>query len=282
VSAVAEVVEVGGDVDAWGALERRPGPLLADGVRQLGGYWEQAAGPQRRRHLPSGSLTLIVGAEPLLLVDGPGAGAGAVRSFVAGLHDRPAVSEHAGRQSGIEVRLTPLAARRLFGVPLHELFGTVTDLADLLGPVTEELTDRALGPVDWPERLAAADAVLGRLLGAAPAPDPLVAEAWRRLDASAGALPIAELAASLGCSRRHLSQRFGHEVGMTPKAYARALRFERAVAALDGPVPPALATLAATCGYYDQAHFNREFRALAGCSPREYLGARLPSGGTAA
>ena len=273
-----------GEVEAWGAVMARPHPRLAGDVLDYCGYWEEASGPQRRRHLPSGAVTLIVGTEPLRMVDGPGAGrfTGGVRSFVAGLHDSPAVSEHDGRQSGVEVRLTPLGARRLLGVPLHELAGTVTDVAELLGPVAEELSDRLLGAPDWAGRMAAADRVLGRLLAAATPPDPLVAEAWRRLDSSGGALAIGALAADLGCSRRHLTQRFGHEVGIAPKAFARLLRFERAVDRLDGPARPALATLATTCGYYDQAHFNREFRALAGCSPSAYVEAGLPSGATAA
>lgn len=44
------------------------------------------------------------------------------------------------------------------------------------------------------------------------------------------------------------------------------LRFEHAVTLLSGRP---LADMAAVCGYADQAHLNREFRGLAGCTPRE-------------
>ena len=277
-------MSVEAEVQALGAVSARPHPRLTGHVLDYTGYWERALGAQRRRHVPSGAVTLIVGAEPLRLVDGPGAGryARGVRSFVAGLHEGPAISEHDGRQSGVEVRLSPIGARRLLGVPLHELSGTVVAVTDVLGPVADELTDRLLGTPGWAGRMAAADDVLGRLLAAAPPADPLVAEAWRRIDVSGGTVPIGRLAADLGCSRRHLAQRFGREVGLTPKAYARVLRFERAVARLDEPGRPSLATLAVTGGYYDQAHLNREFRALAGCSPSAYIGAGIPGGGTEA
>ena len=262
-------------VAAGGGVTARPHPLLAGDVVDYSGYWERASGPRRQRHLPSSAISIIVGAEPLRIVEGPGADrfARGVRSFVAGPHDRAAVTENDGPQSGVELRLTPLGARRLLGVPLRELSGAVVDLTDVLAPVADELTDRLLGTPGWAGRTAAADDVLTRLLAAAPPADPLVAEACRRLDAGRGAAPIGQLATDLGCSRRHLAQRFGQEVGVTPKAYARMLRFERAVARLGEPACPPLATLATACGYYDQAHFNREFRSFAGCSPRAYLDA---------
>ncbi|MGO8883630.1 MAG: helix-turn-helix domain-containing protein [Streptosporangiaceae bacterium] len=64
-------------------------------------------------------------------------------------------------------------------------------------------------------------------------------------------------------------------MGLTPKAAARVVRFDRARRLLQQralrPAQPVLARLAADCGYYDQAHLAREFRALAGCPPRQWL-----------
>ena len=84
------------------------------------------------------------------------------------------------------------------------------------------------------------------------------------------------LAAELGWSRRHLAARFRDEVGVSPKALARLLRFERALELLGTRT---LADIAYECGYYDQAHFNRDFRAFAGATPGELLARRLPDGG---
>ena len=95
--------------------------------------------------------------------------------------------------------------------------------------------------------------------------------AWERLLESDGAAPIGALAAELGWSRRHFAVRFRDELGMPPKALARLLRFERAVKRLRAG--DELADLALDAGYYDQAHFNRDFRAFAGTTPTEYLAA---------
>lgn len=92
-----------------------------------------------------------------------------------------------------------------------------------------------------------------------------------------GAVLIAVLVRELGCSRRHLAARFGEDVGMTPKAYARLLRFERAVERLRGG-DAALGRIAADCGYADQAHFSRELRAFAGATPTTLLAERRQAG----
>jgi transcriptional regulator GlxA family with amidase domain len=94
-----------------------------------------------------------------------------------------------------------------------------------------------------------------------------------------GAAPVEALAADIGWSRRHLLGRFREHTGLPPKVFARILRFQRAAALLADPAGPSLCEIALDCGYYDQAHLNRDFRAFAGRTPTELLAARLPDGG---
>ncbi len=81
----------------------------------------------------------------------------------------------------------------------------------------------------------------------------------------------------MGWSRRHLSERFRVELGLAPKVAGRVVRFERARRLLERADRPGLADLASACGFYDQAHLNREWRELAGCSPTAWLAEELPS-----
>ena len=68
---------------------------------------------------------------------------------------------------------------------------------------------------------------------------------------------------------RHLTNRFRAEVGLRPKEAARVVRFDRARRLLHAGRPARRRGRRA--GYFDQAHLNREFRALAGCSPTRWL-----------
>jgi transcriptional regulator GlxA family with amidase domain len=98
------------------------------------------------------------------------------------------------------------------------------------------------------------------------------------LERTHGRAPIGWLCDKLGRSRRHLAARFREQIGLTPKTVARLFRFERAVALLRRR-DVSLAELAFECGYYDQAHLNRDFRGFAGRSPAAYARRIGPDGG---
>jgi AraC-like DNA-binding protein len=259
---------------------RVPAPALRGLVRDYEDFRERSAAPLRRRE--------IAVPDPVVIVDfGEGWDVGADGdaplehhgSFAAGVGDRPSVVEHAGRARCMQVNLTPLGARRLLGVPLAELTNLVVPLDELLGPAARDLAEQLAAAAGREERFALLEGLLlARAADSAPG-RPDVAWAWRRLVQSGGGLPVAALAEELGCSRRHLAARFGAEVGLPPKAYARLLRFRRAADALLSGGERGLADVAAACGYADQSHLNREFRVFAGTTPSELLASRAPGGG---
>ncbi|MGD0701430.1 MAG: helix-turn-helix domain-containing protein [Trebonia sp.] len=84
---------------------------------------------------------------------------------------------------------------------------------------------------------------------------------------------MTELAAETGLSARRLGSLFRAEFGLAPKEAGRVFRFDHARRRIERAAATGgrLADLAAECGYYDQAHLAREFRALAGCPPSQWL-----------
>jgi AraC-like DNA-binding protein len=106
--------------------------------------------------------------------------------------------------------------------------------------------------------------------------DPAVTYA---LEAFAESRPpsIAAVVDRTGMSARRFIAAFRDQVGLTPKLACRLGRFRRVIAALGPTAPVDWTRLALDCGYFDQAHFNHEFREFAGVSPGEYLRDRTTS-----
>ncbi|WP_084219449.1 helix-turn-helix domain-containing protein [Spirillospora albida] len=272
-------VEIG-DRGGWWLARGRPHPALRPFLRSYDGYWEQGGVPGRTRTLPGGTATVILNLGPPLYLrfPDPGAGARHYGSFVAGLYDGPGGYEHPGGLRGVQLDITPLGCYTLLGVPMGRLTNAAAELPDLLGPSAARLVERLAEAPSWAARFDLLDAFLLARLEAGPAPDPEVAHAWRLL-AAGGGITVAALAAEVGWSRGHLARRFRDQAGLPPKAAARVLRFERAVAMLSDGAD--LAGTASACGYYDQAHLSRDFRALGGGTPTaliaELLGRRRGS-----
>jgi len=261
----------------------RPAPPLRPFVEWYAGFRQAGVAPARHRGLPSPALTFILTLDDPLVVaahSDPRQPPAEYTTLLGGLHTAPALITHAGRQSGIQLALTPLGARALLGMPAAELANVDVDASAVLGQFAGELRERIGEQGTWAGRFSVLDTLLGqrvRAAGAAACPRPEVGYAWRRLRADSGAVRVSALAAETGWSERYLNARFRAETGLSPKEAARVFRFtaarrriaEAAVSSRGAGL--SLADLAAECGYYDQAHLAREFRALAGCPPTQWL-----------
>jgi AraC-like DNA-binding protein len=261
----------------------------ASGLRGLvdfyTGFRQAGVEPARHRGLPSPALTLIFTLDdPVVLAahPNPAQPPGSYETLLGGLHTAPAIITHEGRQSGIQLGLSPLGARALLGVPAGELAEIDVHADEVLGPLSLEIQDRLRTAAGWPERFAILDEVLLARAGHAGGPGdastavgPEVSYAWRRLVQSRGGVSVRDLAAETGWGERHLRARFRAEIGLAPKAVARVIRFDRARRLIQRRAAAGealcLADLAADCGYFDQAHLDRDFAMLAGCSPTRWL-----------
>ncbi|MDN5748024.1 MAG: helix-turn-helix domain-containing protein [Pseudonocardia sp.] len=260
----------------WG----RPAPELRPYLAAYTGYRTEAGPPSVHQGVASGHLTFLLcldGAVQILANADPARAPGTFVAMVGGLHDGPARIAHGTPQTGLQLRLTWRGARALFGVPAGELAGDTVDLAALLGRRTGPLLERLAEPGTWAQRFARLNEELGELARAGRGDvgvRPEVGYAWDRLEETGGTLRVTDLAREVGWSRRHLADRFRRETGLAPKAAARVIRFERACDRLRGPSRPALAAVAADCGYVDQAHLSRDFRDLAGQTATSWLAER--------
>ncbi|MCA9641276.1 MAG: helix-turn-helix transcriptional regulator [Polyangiaceae bacterium] len=272
-SLVSVVTEVQPDARWVIASQCIPADLVGDVVSWVG-YSEQRAAPHRQRELPGGLIHLIFEFGPPLSISDSGGEVCRPRrdqSFVTGLDDSFALTEHAGEQAGVQVSLMPTAARRVLGLPLGALMGLVVDAASLdsfRGGVTRQFASLDT----WEERFAWVAGFLRQRLRTLDARRD-IAWAVQAIRATRGSVSIQELQRQLGFSRKHLSALFQDQVGVTPKLYAELTRFEGLTEALKAvgtprqPMP-SLAELAQEFGFSDQAHLARNVKRFSGLTPR--------------
>jgi AraC-like DNA-binding protein len=176
-----------------------------------------------------------------------------------------------GAAAVLGIRFHPFGASSLVDIPQHRVAGATPALEDIDGPLA-----RALAPVrSMTDQPARAIPFVRSVLERAIRPDRLdarVRAAAAAVAGSCGTLPVESLARLAGMSRRHLERRFLDDVGVSPKRLGRITRFQAVLHALQDGEPRARgAATAAQFGYADQAHFIREFRELAGCTPAGHL-----------
>lgn len=189
------------------------------------------------------------------------------RSFVVGQMRRFLDIEPAGRAGFVAVRFRARGAYLFFRRPLSEVAAGVVDLEDLWRSRAREWTERIALATGMAARLRFIEHALLGLLRANGRTEPAVDRALELIEASRGHLRVGDLAAEIGVSGRHLTRLFQRAVGLGPKEFGRVNRFLRALQLLtDGSQRP-LTDVALDCGFFDQAHFNHEFRELAGMSP---------------
>jgi AraC-like DNA-binding protein len=160
----------------------------------------------------------------------------------------------------VGVRFRPSGAHPLFRFPMSDLrnqlvpLNDVADLSACLDEIAPEGRKRALDAMLLPRFQEAVIADAGFEL------------AVERVVASEGRVSVDGLSRDLGVSARHLERKFRERVGLGPKRFAKVLRFQSVFRTAFLDEPP-WAELALECGYYDQAHFIRDFKSFTGTSP---------------
>jgi AraC-like DNA-binding protein len=253
----------------WEIASRAVPASLRHAVRQLVGYSEKTNGALSRLEVPRPWVVVILEFGPPIRVHDPNDEARAVRysgGFVAGIDDRVTLTTHDGYQSGIELNLCPVAARRVLGAPMSELSGRVVALEELLPRHHRGLAGRLAEQPDWAARIDIVEALLGERLAASEPPARVVDWACRQLRRDPG-LDSRSLAKELGYSRKHVITLFKEHVGVTPKQFARLVRFDRLAQYLRAGGRATWAELAQRFGWFDQAHLAGDLRRYLGVTP---------------
>lgn len=160
----------------------------------------------------------------------------------------------------------PAGFNRLIGIEMTSLVNRDPAATEILGRRAQALNDAVRTATDFPSRVAAAKRWVGGLLDKS-SPNSAVDCAARMMMATEGRARIDNLVEESGLSARQFQRRFEAQVGLTPKVYARTIRFDHAMRAHRNDPCKLWTDIVHEAGYFDQAHFIRECRAFVGVSP---------------
>jgi len=193
------------------------------------------------------------------------------RSFVYGQIRNAITIAPSGETGIISIRFYPWGLTAFSGVPANELSGNETEATHIWGRDASILEDMLADAQHNDKRVWLLNKFLIGKLKSGWVNDPLIAAAVKTINDCNGNIPIHEIIAQLYISERQFERRFLSVVGISARAYSRIVRFQYSIKLAGSGAARSLTELSAACGYYDQAHFIRDFKALSGHTPGQYF-----------
>ncbi|GAA3946459.1 hypothetical protein GCM10023085_30780 [Actinomadura viridis] len=202
---------------------------------------------------------------PAVIIDG----------WFMGVWTRRFLVEYPAQVRLVGVHFKPWGLSPFVGMPATELRDRWVPVDAVWQRALDRIRDQVGDTATTTEALRVVeDELRSRLARAASRGLGLVRHTGERLETSHGAVPVGALADAAGVSGNHLATLFKSHVGVTPKRVARIYRFAHLILSVDALGPVDWSDLAQTAGYFDRAHFSREFKDFTGHTPTEYLALR--------
>jgi AraC-like DNA-binding protein len=191
-------------------------------------------------------------------------------SIAAGQIDKPFFLKPTGKSGVIGIKFKPTGMWKYFGCDMRQLTNVTVPLAQVMKDDPGNEVVRSLRvSCSVPEKISIIENFL--IQHTRPyQPDPVFDSLVDAIRNSGGQIAIKELLVTHGLQARKLERLFLQQVGVPAKLYARLVRFNHVFKLLQQPeLTKAEATYLS--GYFDQAHFNKEFREFTGENPQVYF-----------
>jgi AraC-like DNA-binding protein len=226
----------------------------------------------RERILPDACVELVIHfRDPFRNYFGDGTTNLQPASFVVGQMKRFLEIEPCGTSGFVAVRFHARGAYLFLRPPLTGITNSVVPLKELWNKRADEYTERVALARGMSQRLRIVEQMLLEALRENDRRDCAVERCVQLIQDVTEPIAVTELASTVGLSSRHLDRRFQNAVGMTPKEFFRANRFIRAARLLREHANASFTETAYDCAYFDQAHFNHDFREFAGMTPGQFM-----------
>jgi AraC-like DNA-binding protein len=191
-------------------------------------------------------------------------------AVVCGAHSRYFVLETSQQSEVVGVHFRRGGAAPFLGMPLSEIMDRHVGLEDIWGPQVSALRQRLQEAESSATLFARLEAALLKRLREPPPNYFAVVDAIRQISAGPTALRVRQISDRTGYSRKRFIRLFHDTVGLTPKLFCRIQRFQALLDEIAAGDCVEWARVALDCGYFDQSHMIRDFRAFAGVTPSAY------------
>lgn len=239
-------------------------------------FYEGYAPPHHKeRLLPDGGIDLVIDLTqiPKNLYDNEDFSqfTSFKKAWISGIR-REFITIDAGQNSSMMVvRFRGGMASVFFKFPLTELADSVVEMDAILGNDFLHLREHLLEQPTPELKISALEKWLSCQMRREPEPHPVVGFALGQIHTRPQLATIAEIQSKTGFSNKHFIHLFEKHVGASPKAYARIVKFQHVLAEIEKARQISWTDIAYGYGYYDQAHFIKEFRGFSGLNPTAYL-----------
>nr|WP_294944058.1 helix-turn-helix transcriptional regulator [uncultured Mucilaginibacter sp.] len=190
-------------------------------------------------------------------------------SVISGLRRSARIMQYGPQSGNLLVIFKEAGAAAFCKPPVHELFNNSVPIEDIIGRQKITLVEEQLAEAGSDAQRIA---IIESFLLARPinyAADKLIAAALQKIRASKGYIRIKELAATLCISQDAFEKRFRRATGASPKQFSAIIRMRQLLAM--GKHCTDLNELAFNAGYFDQPHFNKDFKLFTGQTPTDFF-----------
>jgi AraC-like DNA-binding protein len=168
------------------------------------------------------------------------------------------------------VDFKPGGAYPFLHLPLSEFHNDIVPMDAIWGDLAAEIHERLQSAPTLHARFVLLEQLLLAQLEEIPGGFNAVQYALAQIDKHHGSLSIRDLAENVGMSHNHLTRQFQRLVGGSPKEVARIYRFKYTFSKFARTQPMDWVEVAGQAHYYDQSHFNKDFRAFTGYTPTDF------------
>lgn len=189
--------------------------------------------------------------------------------LILGQFTRSCISILEGRVDFISIHFTPTGLFRVLGTNMAQFSNNILPLPNYIG-WHRALRDNIKTAFTHMERISIIEQFIQNNLRPAPIYLDVITEAAEIIRKSNGKVSMNELSRTAGISERNLQRYFNSYIGVSPKAFAQIARFNAVTKLIEDTTAPCWQHILEETGYFDAAHFAKDFKRITGKTPSEY------------